>query len=478
MPEVVRTKAVTVRVKQDDEPRTVEAVFATLGVVDRDGDIIEPGAIGDQSVAMGAYNHDFQGLPPGYGDTYETSTEARFRGTFLDTPAGNAHYQTLKQMSDAGHDMDWSFRFFIEEGGFETRQDEESYIIRKARVAHVAPVEVGAGVNTRTLEIKSCGPECQAAKGSNSQDAPNAKAGEGRGDAQQKGSVLIDYSKLSDVLAPILASAVDSAVGRLVKNDGNCGCKDGTPQAKGETLGNLLRELRDEAEVTNEDLGNAAGISESTVSQIMDGSIFCPPRNRLEGFADLLNVPVSRLITAAEADGCDYSEPNDASAQTGEQLKGQGLGDLLRGLRDEKELTNDDLATAAGLSVASIGGILAGTTNCPKIGQLQGLARRLSVTLSSLVAAAEQDGCEEYGGSDSSADDQGQSKSDVAGGATAVADSEGASGNDGATDDTSDETLAKQIENLLSGFPGLPPETDPGLMAWNRYQGAVLIEQE
>ena len=91
----IRTKTVRVKVDEDD-PRTITARFATLGVVDLDGDIIQPGAIGDQNVLMGAYNHSFESLPPGYGVTYENTTEALFRGKFLETPAGEAHYQTLK----------------------------------------------------------------------------------------------------------------------------------------------------------------------------------------------------------------------------------------------------------------------------------------------------------------------------------------------------------------------------------------------
>lgn len=55
-------------------------------------------------------------------------------------------------------------------------------------------------------------------------------------------------------------------------------------------------------------IGNAAGIEPGTVNQILDGSINCPPRNRLNGFARVLGLALSRLIDAAEEDGCDYSE--------------------------------------------------------------------------------------------------------------------------------------------------------------------------
>ena len=76
--------------------------------------------------------------------------------------------------------------------------------------------------------------------------------------------------------------------------------------------------------------------------------------------------------------------------------KGDTLGSLIRTLRDEKELTNDDLAEAAGVSVSTIGQILGGTLVCPKASRLDSLAQKLGVKLSSLVAAAEADGCGSY----------------------------------------------------------------------------------
>ena len=63
----------------------------------------------------------------------------------------------------------------------------------------------------------------------------------------------------------------------------------------GEELGNFLREKRDELELTNADLAEAAGIAESTVQGILSGDIDRPPDNRLEGFASLIDVSVDEL---------------------------------------------------------------------------------------------------------------------------------------------------------------------------------------
>lgn len=79
----------------------------------------------------------------------------------------------------------------------------------------------------------------------------------------------------------------------------------------GERLGNLLTQLRDDQELTTADLAEAVGVDEDTMQQILDGEINCPPRGQLDGLADLLDVPVSRLIGAAEEDGCDYGEDDD-----------------------------------------------------------------------------------------------------------------------------------------------------------------------
>lgn len=64
-------------------------------------------------------------------------------------------------------------------------------------------------------------------------------------------------------------------------------------------------EARPRSEII-EAMARAAGISVSTVNQIMNGSIICPPLNRLAGLARGVGTSQGRLITAAERDGCEY----------------------------------------------------------------------------------------------------------------------------------------------------------------------------
>jgi hypothetical protein len=59
-------------------------------------------------------------------------------------------------------------------------------------------------------------------------------------------------------------------------------------------------------------MARAAGISSSTVNQILGADINCPPLSRLEGFAEVLGVSMARLRTAAESDGCEYADDGKA----------------------------------------------------------------------------------------------------------------------------------------------------------------------
>lgn len=54
-------------------------------------------------------------------------------------------------------------------------------------------------------------------------------------------------------------------------------------------------------------LATEGGIDESTVNQILSGSISCPPLRRLRGFSRVLNISFDAIRAAAKADGCEYA---------------------------------------------------------------------------------------------------------------------------------------------------------------------------
>ena len=57
------------------------------------------------------------------------------------------------------------------------------------------------------------------------------------------------------------------------------------------------------------DMASAAGIDPGAVNEILQGTIDCPPRERLQSFAQVLSgASTSSLRSAAESDGCNYVE--------------------------------------------------------------------------------------------------------------------------------------------------------------------------
>jgi HK97 family phage prohead protease len=145
-----------------DEAGTVKAVFATLGVIDHDGDIVLPGAIENGAkVRISAYNHtSWSGaLPVGKGTISEVGNELIFDGGFfLDMASGSETYKAVKNLGDLG---EWSFGFDVAEKDYTTdaATGKEIRRLKKLKVYEVSPVLLGAGLGTRTAAIKSLGTE-------------------------------------------------------------------------------------------------------------------------------------------------------------------------------------------------------------------------------------------------------------------------------------------------------------------------------
>lgn len=144
-----------VEIKSADKGE-VSAVIATLNVVDKDGDVIVPGAFEDGAeVLISAYQHTSWGgaLPVGKGRIRTTASEAIFDGNFfMDTTAGRDTFQVVKQLGAKG---EWSFGFDVtaaEPGVFDGKDVQ---YLKGMKVHEVSPVLIGAGVNTRTLSAKA-----------------------------------------------------------------------------------------------------------------------------------------------------------------------------------------------------------------------------------------------------------------------------------------------------------------------------------
>jgi prohead serine protease len=139
----------------DESQGLVEAVIATLDVIDSDGDVTLKGAIDDGApVRISAYNHQsWKGaLPVGRGTVHEIGSEIVLKGEFfLTTSHGRDTFETVKGLGDLG---EWSY-------GFDTLDEERGEkdgkrvnFLKKLVVHEASPVLLGAGVDTRTVAVK------------------------------------------------------------------------------------------------------------------------------------------------------------------------------------------------------------------------------------------------------------------------------------------------------------------------------------
>lgn len=149
-------KTVKAELKQVSEAGEFEAVIATLGVIDSDGDIIQPGAFkGADSVSI-LPTHNSQSVPLGKGRIEERGDQAVVVGKMnLDTQPGREWHSHLKfDMENPPARQEWSFGFMIEDSASETRDGQEIRLLKSLDVFEASPVLLGAGVNTRTLAVK------------------------------------------------------------------------------------------------------------------------------------------------------------------------------------------------------------------------------------------------------------------------------------------------------------------------------------
>ena len=135
---------------------TVSAVIATLNVKDHHGEVTLPGAFGAQEVPI-VPTHNWRSVPLGKAKIREVGTEAIADMQFnLESDAGREWFSALKFDYENGKSLQqYSYGFDVLEGGEETHAGEPTYMLKKLTVFEVSPVLVGAGINTRTLAVKS-----------------------------------------------------------------------------------------------------------------------------------------------------------------------------------------------------------------------------------------------------------------------------------------------------------------------------------
>lgn len=160
-------KTFTGRVQIKDAAQgLIEAVFSTLsdadevrkgvGSVDKDGDVTIKGAFEEGApVVISAYGHkSWEGeLPVGKGTIHEVDGEAVLKGRFfLNTTPGRDTFETVKELEEL---QEWSYSLHDVKASSATIDGRKVRVIERVAVKEVSPVLRGAGVDTRTIGVKT-----------------------------------------------------------------------------------------------------------------------------------------------------------------------------------------------------------------------------------------------------------------------------------------------------------------------------------
>lgn len=156
----IEYKAIDAGIKQAGEDGSFEAVIATLGVVDRDGDIVEPGAFGNATVHV-LPAHDSGSVSLGKAQIVERGNLAIAVGQF------NMEIQKAVDWSsslrfDLKHPpsiQQWSWGFVIEKDSRDTIDGDPVRRLIDVDTFEISPVVRAASVGTGTLSAKSEGGE-------------------------------------------------------------------------------------------------------------------------------------------------------------------------------------------------------------------------------------------------------------------------------------------------------------------------------
>lgn len=149
------TKALSRVEIKDADKGEVTAVFATLDVVDHDGDVTKAGAfVEDAPVRISAYGHkSWEGaLPVGRGTIRTVGREAILQGRFfMDMPEARSTFAAVKGLGEL---QEWSYGYDVEDSEPGQHEGKSVRFLKRLKVHEVSPVLIGAGVGTRTLGTK------------------------------------------------------------------------------------------------------------------------------------------------------------------------------------------------------------------------------------------------------------------------------------------------------------------------------------
>ncbi len=151
-------KSVQAIIKALTEAGTGQAVIATLNVVDADEDMTLAGAFGEQMVPM-VPTHDWGHVPIGKARLHEVGDEliADF-SINLKIESARDWYEALKfDLEHLPAKQEWSYGYTVLDSGAGEHQGRHVRFLKRMRVHEISPVLLGAGIGTRTLDVKRGG---------------------------------------------------------------------------------------------------------------------------------------------------------------------------------------------------------------------------------------------------------------------------------------------------------------------------------
>ncbi len=155
---MLQIKSLAGKLKAMDEEGRGLAVIATLGVIDKDGDVTLPGAFGEQAVKV-VPTHDWSHVPIGKATLKEIGNEAvaEFELNLEIEAARDWHSAMKLDLESPPPLQEWSYGYTITGSSFGQFEDQDVRFLAKLQVHEISPVLLGAGVNTRTLALKEAG---------------------------------------------------------------------------------------------------------------------------------------------------------------------------------------------------------------------------------------------------------------------------------------------------------------------------------
>ena len=157
------TKSITAEVKLNAEAEgAFEAVIATLGVVDHDGDVMMPGSF-EGKVLHILPSHDKWQAPMGKATIREVGDKAVAAGRFnLSVSHGRDWYEAVKFDADNPPVLqEWSFDLENVDAKRDRVNGKNARRIFSFDSKEISPVLRGAGIGTQTVAIKSHAEPCE-----------------------------------------------------------------------------------------------------------------------------------------------------------------------------------------------------------------------------------------------------------------------------------------------------------------------------